>query len=100
MSTSPKPLPARERVIFSLPPELAREVQEYARITRHGNKSGFVADALRAYIRSLRDTRHTQKLRDSYAAAGRKSQVINQQWEHLDAEAWEMLDRLEPLSPA
>ena len=36
-----------ERMIFTLPKALAGELEEYARLLRDGNKSGFVADAIR-----------------------------------------------------
>jgi len=56
-----------ERVIFTLPAGLAAELEEYAQILRRGNKSGFVADAIRGYIDSFRKRRHTPLLRQGYA---------------------------------
>ena len=82
------------RVIFSLPRPLAASLAKYARICRSGNKSGFVADAIEAYIDSLHRHRHTQKLRQSYAAAAQKSGAIAADWQHLEEEAWAQLDEL------
>ena len=84
-----------ERVIFSLPKPLAAQLRRYAKAVRDGNKSGFVADALQAYIDHLRKARHTQKLRQSYAAAARHGRAICREWEQLDREAWAKLDELE-----
>ncbi len=89
----PKPS-AYERVIFSLPRPLVTEMKKYASVCRAGNKSGFVADAVRAYITSLRRHRHTEKLRDSYAQSAQDSLAISQDLTHLDEESWDKLDKL------
>ncbi len=86
----------QQRVIFSLPPELVDDLQRYATQLRGGNKSGFVADALRSYIDQLHKARHTAKLRDAYAASAAAGLAITRQWEPLDAEAWAQLDRDKP----
>jgi hypothetical protein len=83
----------QQRVIFSLPPELVDDLQRYATQLRGGNKSGFVADALRSYIDQLHKARHTAKLRDAYAASAAAGLAITRRWEPLDAEAWAQLDR-------
>jgi hypothetical protein len=85
----------QQRVIFSLPPDLVADVQRYAAQVRGGNKSGFVADALRCYIEHLHKACHTAKLREAYAAAAGAGLAITREWEPLDAEAWEQLDRKE-----
>jgi metal-responsive CopG/Arc/MetJ family transcriptional regulator len=82
-----------ERVIFSLPKPLAAELRKYADACRGGNRSGFVADAVRAYIKSLRRHRHTAKLRASYAQAAQHSLSISEDFRYLDEEAWGKLDR-------
>jgi hypothetical protein len=84
-----------ERLIFTLPKSLAAELEEYARVLRNGNKSGFVADAIRSYIEYFRKRRHTQLLRESYAAAAEAGQAVNREWEPLDDETWARLDQLE-----
>jgi hypothetical protein len=86
----------QQRVIFSLPPELVADVQRYATQMRGGNKSGFVADALRSYIDHLRKARHTAKLREAYAASAAAGLAITRQWEPLDAEAWAQLNEEKP----
>ena len=48
-----------ERMIFTLPKALAAELERYSRVLRGGNKSGFVADAIRSYIDHFRRRRHT-----------------------------------------
>jgi hypothetical protein len=80
------------RVIFTLPHSLATELQQYANAVRDGNKSGFVADAIRAYIDHFRKRKHTQQLRQSYAASAAVSLAVNQAWEPLDDETWARLD--------
>ena len=84
-----------ERMIFSLPKALVSELEEYARVLRNGNKSGFVADAIRSYIDHYRKRRHTALLRDAYAASAEASRAIAQEWEPLDDETWARLDELE-----
>lgn len=84
-----------ERMMFSLPKTLVAELETYARVMRGGNKSGFVADALRAYIDHFRRKRHTAKLRESYKASAEKSLAIAREWEPLDDELWSRLDELE-----
>ena len=84
-----------EKVLISLPRPLATELRKYADICRSGNKSGFVADAVEAYIKGMRQYRHKQKLRQSYAAAARESLAITQEWEGLDEETWSQIDQLE-----
>ena len=83
----------QQRVIFSLPPNLVADIQRYAAQVRAGNKSGFVADALRSYIDHLHKACHTAKLRQGYAAAAAAGLAITREWEPLDMEAWEQLDR-------
>jgi hypothetical protein len=69
------------RVMLTLPKSLAAEVEEYAGILRQGNKSGFVADAIRSYIGMYRKLRHTRRLRESYAASARKGLTLDRKWE-------------------
>jgi metal-responsive CopG/Arc/MetJ family transcriptional regulator len=84
-----------ERLIFTLPHALVAELEEYAAALRGGNKSGFVADALRAYIDQFRRRQHTQRLRQSYAQAADAARAVQREWEPLDDETWAKLDGLE-----
>lgn len=84
--------PKQERVIFSLPKALVEELQKYAGLVRGGNKSGFVADAIRAYIEHLRKIGHTRKLRASYAASAGDSLAVAQEWDSLSDEMWAKLE--------
>jgi hypothetical protein len=84
-----------ERVIFTIPRSLVAEVATYARVLRNGNKSGFVADAIRSYIQYFHKCRHTELLRRSYAAAAAKGRIVNRAWEPLDDETWARLDLIE-----
>ena len=86
--------PRYERMIVSLPAPLVARVRRLADIVRDGNKSGFVADAIQAYIDHLRKPRHTEKLRQSYAASAGDSAAIAQAWERLDDEAWVRLEEV------
>jgi DNA-binding transcriptional MocR family regulator len=83
------------RQLFTLPPHLVEQIETYADICRGGNKSGFVADAVEAYINSLGHYRHAQKLRAAYTAAAHQSQLVAADFEHLDNEIWARLDQLE-----
>lgn len=90
-----KPDTTHERVIFSLPKQLLAELGRYAGVVRGGNKSGFVADAVQAYISYLRKMSHTRKLRQSYAAAAGDSLAVDQAWEPLSDEVWAKLEAVE-----
>lgn len=92
--SSTSPGPRSERVIFTLPKPLAAELEKYARIVRGGNRSGFVADAIRAYIDHFRRRRHTARLRDAYAAAAADSRTVSRDWEAIDDETWARLGQL------
>lgn len=83
------------RMIFSLPKALVAELEEYAHVLRNGNKSGFVADAIRSYIDHYRKRRHTALLREAYAASAEEGRKIAKEWEPLDDETWARLDKLE-----
>lgn len=86
---------AYERAIFSLPKRVVAQMERYARLVRDGNKSGFVADAIEAYVRHLRRTAHTRKLRASYAAAAADNQAVAEAWEPLSDEVWAKLEESE-----
>jgi metal-responsive CopG/Arc/MetJ family transcriptional regulator len=77
-----------ERVAFTLPGSLKTELDKYAPILRNGNKSGFIADAIRAYINQIRKLRHVRLLREAYSRSASKSRATNRKWEKLDDEAW------------
>lgn len=83
---------SRERVMFSLPPELMKQTRQYAANFHQGNNSGFVAAAIRSYIDFLRKSQHTARLRKSYAAAAKESHRVGEEWEHASQEAWKLLD--------
>jgi hypothetical protein len=82
----------QERVIFSLPKALVADLKHYAGLMRGGNKSGFVADAIRSHITHLRKMSHTRKLRASYAASAKDSLSVAQKWESLSDEVWTKLE--------
>ncbi len=88
-----------ERVIFSLPPGLAGEARRYADAFHEGNSSGFVAAAIRSYIEQLRRSRHTARLRASYAAAARHGAVVAREWDAAAEDAWRKLDVAETVRP-
>jgi len=82
--------------MLTLPRSLVAELEVFAEILREGNKSGFVADAIRSYIESIRKLRHTQRVRESYAASASESLTINRKWDTIDEETWARLDQVEP----
>ncbi|MFO7906046.1 MAG: hypothetical protein ACQESR_06255 [Planctomycetota bacterium] len=84
-----------ERVLVSLPRTTAAKLTKYAKACREGNKSGFVADAIEAYISNLHSQRRTQKLRESYAASAEHARRVAEDWQALDEDAWARLDQLE-----
>jgi metal-responsive CopG/Arc/MetJ family transcriptional regulator len=85
--------PRFERVIFTLPPELAAEARQFAEAFYRGNNSGFVAAAIRNYIDHLRKVRHTAKMRQSYSAAAQAAGEVAAEWDAASEEAWASLER-------
>ncbi len=83
-------------MIFTLPLDLVDDIKRYASKLRGGNKSGFVADALRSYIDQLHKARRTARLREAYAASAAAGLAITREWEALDAETWARLDKKKP----
>jgi metal-responsive CopG/Arc/MetJ family transcriptional regulator len=83
-----------KRVILTLPKPLAAELAKYARLLRGGDKSGFVADALRSYIDQFHRRRHVALVRESYAAAANHARALAREWAPLDDETWARLDEL------
>ncbi|MEX0998995.1 MAG: ribbon-helix-helix domain-containing protein [Thermodesulfobacteriota bacterium] len=81
-----------QRVLVTLPKPLVGELQRYAKSFRNGNKSGFIADAIKEKIEHIHKVRYTEKIRDSYRAAASRNKKIMDEWEDADME---VLDRLE-----
>lgn len=84
-----------KKVMLSLPEEVAKKVEHYARLLNDGNKSGFVTKVLEEKIEYLHKAYHTQKMREAYTAAAKESLRISKEWEPLDDELWAKLDKLE-----
>lgn len=85
----------RERVIFTLPPDLMAEARKFAEAFHEGNNSGFVAAAIRSYVDQLRKVRHTARMRESYAEAAKEARASVSEWESIAEESWAKLDALE-----
>lgn len=85
----------RERVMFTLPPEVVAEAKKFADAFHDGNKSGFVAAAIRSYVEHLRKSRHTSRMRASYSKAAREARASVGEWESVASESWEKLDSIE-----
>ena len=86
----------RQRVIYSLPPELVAEARRFAGVFYEGNNSGFVAAAIRSYIDRLRKERHTAKMRDSYAAGANAGRKVAALWDAASDEVWQAIDSKKP----
>ena len=84
-----------DRVIVTLPKQVASRLRQYADIFRQGNKSGFVADAVESHIEHLKKVRHTARLREAYAASADVGASIVREWQQIDDESWRKLDERE-----
>ena len=76
-----------ERAIFTLPPKLLAEANDFANAFHEGNCNEFIAAAIRSYIGHLRKVRHTAKLRESYVAATVDARKVTREWEAASEEA-------------
>ena len=85
----------RRRTLYTLPSAVVKNIDTYARKIRQGNKSGFVADAIEAYIKLLQKKVETNRLRDSYALAAQDNLKTAQEWQVADAELDKALDEIE-----
>ena len=85
----------RERVLYTLPSAVVQSIDKNSRKIRKGHKSGFVADAIEAYIALLKKKVETNRLRDSYALAAQDNLKILQEWQVADAELDKALDEIE-----
>ncbi|HSX24867.1 MAG TPA: hypothetical protein VLG69_02795 [Candidatus Andersenbacteria bacterium] len=85
----------QERVLYTLSSDVVKSVERYARKIRNGNKSGFVADAIEAYINLLKKNVETNRLSDAYALSAKYNRKINQEWQVADAELDKALDDIE-----
>jgi metal-responsive CopG/Arc/MetJ family transcriptional regulator len=85
----------RERVLYTLPSVVVQNIDHYAKKVRRGNKSGFVADAIKAYIALLKKNVETNRLRDAYALSAQDSMKISGEWQVADAELDKALDDIE-----
>lgn len=85
----------RERVLYTLPSGVVKSIDKYARKIRKGNKSGFVADAIEAYISLLQRKVETNRIRASYIDSAEDSMKASQEWQVADAELEEALNEIE-----
>lgn len=85
----------RERVLYTLPSTVVQNIDRYARKIRKGNKSGFVADAIEAYINLLKKNVETNRLRDAYTLSAQNGIKIANEWQVADAELDKALDDIE-----
>lgn len=85
----------KERVLFTLSSDVVENVNSYAKKIRKGNKSGFVADAIEAYIKLLKKKVETERLRESYKAAAEDSFKIHQEWRFADSDVEQALRKME-----
>ena len=87
-----------KRVSLTLSKPMAAELAKYARLLKGGNRSDFVADAVRSYIDQFRRHHHTALFRESYAAAATHARALAREWTPLDEETWARLSEPEAKS--
>jgi metal-responsive CopG/Arc/MetJ family transcriptional regulator len=86
-----------KKAMFSLPEALLEQLPTFAKMVNEGNKSSFVADAIKEKIERVRKLIHTQRLRESYRQAAQENLKIIEEWKHVDAETRRLLDDQEKI---
>ncbi len=84
----------KERVLYTLPSEAVRNVDKYAQKIRKGDTSGFVADAIEAYVALLTKKSETNRLRESYVLVTQDNEKTMREWQVADVEFERALDEI------
>ena len=81
----------RKRVNITLPPETLKLINRVSK----DNRSEFINRAVRLYVNRLERAKLKQRLRKAYLERAKEDLAIVQEWEPIERELWEKLEREE-----
>jgi len=83
----------RKRVNITLPPETLELIDRVSK----DNRSEFINKAVRLYANRLERARIKQKLKETYLERAKEDLAIAQEWEPIERELWEKLEKEEEI---
>ena len=81
---------ARKRVNITLPPETLELIDRVS-----SNRSEFINKAVRLYANRLERAKLKQRLKKTYLERAKEDLAIAKEWEPIERELWEKLEREE-----
>jgi len=81
----------RKRVNITLPPETLELIDRVSK----DNRSEFINRAVRLYANRLERARLKQRLKQAYLDRAKEDIAIAQEWEPIERELWEKLEKQE-----
>ena len=82
---------ARKRVNITLPPDTLELIERVSK----DNRSEFINKAVKLYANRLERAKLKQRLKQAYLERAREDLSIAQEWEPLERELWQKLEREE-----
>ena len=82
---------ARKRVNITLPPDTLELIERVSK----DNRSEFINKAVKLYANRLERAKLKQRLKQAYLERAREDLAIAQEWEPLERELWQKLEREE-----
>lgn len=80
-----------EHINITMPHELREEVDQQAR-RRRTKRSTLIQHAVKVYLKLSDDKDLTNLLREGYIEMADEMRRLQQEFEHVDAEAWKYVD--------
>lgn len=75
-----------KRVNVTLPP---RTIRLIARITEKGDRSRFIDEAVRFYIRKIGETSLRKQIKEGAIKRADRDLLLSEEWFSLESEAWQ-----------
>ena len=79
----------RKRVNITLPPETLKLIDRLSK----DNRSEFINKAVRLHVNRLERAKLKQRLKETYLERAKEDIAIAKEWEPIERELWEKLER-------
>jgi Arc/MetJ-type ribon-helix-helix transcriptional regulator len=79
----------RKRVNITLPPETLKLIDRVSK----DNRSEFINKAVRLHVNRLERAKLKQRLKETYLERAKEDIAIAKEWEPIERELWEKLER-------
>ena len=77
---------AHKRINITLPESTVEMIESVA---GRGNRSSLIDDAVRQYVKNLKQTTLKQQLKEGAIARAERNLKMAQEWSHLEDEVWQ-----------